>query len=179
METFSALLTICAGNFPHKGQWRGTLMFSLICARINCWVNNGETGDLRRHRAHYGVIVMKLAWVGCWMDSGPTGELKCHDVAVIKYDVHIKYNGKNIERHTAHTIVSWPNPKQWAIVHFRFDDDNKTKYIFSQSSQGRWLNWKHTAPYIVKWITERICLISLTHSTKYIWQTFYKFNVFR
>ena len=24
---------------------------------------------------------------------------------------------KNIERHTADTIVSWPNPKQWAIVH--------------------------------------------------------------
>ena len=24
---------------------------------------------------------------------------------------------KNIEKHTAHTIVSWPNPKQWVIVH--------------------------------------------------------------
>ena len=24
---------------------------------------------------------------------------------------------KNIERHTADTIVSWPNPKQWVIVH--------------------------------------------------------------
>ena len=24
---------------------------------------------------------------------------------------------KNTERHTAHTIVSWPNPKQWVIVH--------------------------------------------------------------
>ena len=35
METFSALLAICAANSPvpgHKGQWRGTLMFSLICA---------------------------------------------------------------------------------------------------------------------------------------------------
>ena len=64
METFSALLAICAGihrspmNSPHTGQWRGTLMFSLICARINCWVNNREAGDLRRHRAHYDVIVM-------------------------------------------------------------------------------------------------------------------------
>ena len=26
-------------------------------------------------------------------------------------------NDKNIERHTADTIVSWPNPKQWVIVH--------------------------------------------------------------
>ena len=62
METFSALLAICAGNSPvnspHKGQWRGALMFSLIYTRINCWVNNGEAGDLRRHRAHYDVTVM-------------------------------------------------------------------------------------------------------------------------
>ena len=43
---------------PHKGQWYGTLMFSLIWAWINCWVNNREAGDLRRHRAHHDVIAM-------------------------------------------------------------------------------------------------------------------------
>ena len=65
METFSALMAICAGNstvpvtFPHKGQWRGALMFSLICVWINGWViNNHEAGDLRRYRAHYDVIAM-------------------------------------------------------------------------------------------------------------------------
>ena len=47
------------GEFPSQRQWRGALMFSLIWAWINGWVNNRETGDLRRHRAHYGVIVMK------------------------------------------------------------------------------------------------------------------------
>ena len=31
-----------------KGQWRGALMFSLICAWINCLLNNLEAGDLRR-----------------------------------------------------------------------------------------------------------------------------------
>ena len=46
-------------NSPHKGQWRGALMFSLICVWINGWVNNREAGDLRRHRAHYDVSVMK------------------------------------------------------------------------------------------------------------------------
>ena len=41
METFFALLALCAGKSPvpvtspHKGQWRGALMFSLICAWIN------------------------------------------------------------------------------------------------------------------------------------------------
>ena len=50
-------------NSPHKGQWRGALMFSLICDRINGWVNNREAGDLRRHPARYDVIVMD------WLDS--------------------------------------------------------------------------------------------------------------
>ena len=45
-------------NSPHKGQWRGALMFPLICVWINAWVNNREAGDLRRHRAHYDVTVM-------------------------------------------------------------------------------------------------------------------------
>ena len=58
MKTFSALLAFCAENSPHKGQWRGALMFSLIWTWINSWVNNPEAGDLRRHRAHCYVSVM-------------------------------------------------------------------------------------------------------------------------
>ena len=50
-------------NSPHKGQWRGALMFSLICARINGWVNNGEAGDLRRYRVHCDVIVLMISHV--------------------------------------------------------------------------------------------------------------------
>ena len=63
-ETFSVSLALCEGNppvtggFPHKGQWRRALMFSLICASTNGWSNNGDTGDLRHHRAHYDVAVM-------------------------------------------------------------------------------------------------------------------------
>ena len=45
-------------NSPHKGQWREALMFSLIRAWINGWVNNREACDLRRHRIHYDIIVM-------------------------------------------------------------------------------------------------------------------------
>ena len=45
-------------NSPHKGQWRGALMFSLICVGINGWVNNRKAGDLRRHSTNYDVIVM-------------------------------------------------------------------------------------------------------------------------
>ena len=37
-------------NSPHKGQWHGALMFSLICTWMNDWINNREAGDLRCHR---------------------------------------------------------------------------------------------------------------------------------
>ena len=52
-------------NSPHKGQWSGALMFPLICAWINVWGNNHESGDFRPHRAHYDVIVVKFttAWL--------------------------------------------------------------------------------------------------------------------
>ena len=45
-------------NFPHKGQWRGDLIFSLMCAWKNVWVNSHEACDLRRYCAHYDVPVM-------------------------------------------------------------------------------------------------------------------------
>ena len=46
-------------NSPHKGHWRGALMFSLICVWINGWVNNREAGHLRRYRTHCDVSVME------------------------------------------------------------------------------------------------------------------------
>ena len=55
-------------NSPHKGQWRGALMFSLISARINGWVNNREAFDLRRIRPHYDVTIMKISYME-WIAS--------------------------------------------------------------------------------------------------------------
>ena len=64
METFSALLAICAGNSPVPGDFpaqrpvtqRVDVFFDL---RLNKrWVNNREAGDLRRYLAHYDVTVM-------------------------------------------------------------------------------------------------------------------------
>ena len=66
METFSALLALFVGNspvtdeFPSQRPMTRSFMFSLTCAWIDGWVKNREAGDLRRHRAHYDVIVMSL-----------------------------------------------------------------------------------------------------------------------
>ena len=46
-------------NSAHKGQWRGTLMFSLIYVWMNGWGNNREIG----YRAHCVVSVMVAAGV--------------------------------------------------------------------------------------------------------------------
>ena len=75
METFSALLALCAGNSPvmrspvnspHKGQWHGALMFSLICPWINGWVNNRKDDYLRRHRAHYDFFTSHCFLTHLW-----------------------------------------------------------------------------------------------------------------
>ena len=59
METFSALLAICAGNSPVHGERPVTRSFDAFfdLRRINGWVNNREAGDLRRYIAHYDVTV--------------------------------------------------------------------------------------------------------------------------
>ena len=77
METFSALLALCAGNSPvpvnspHKGQWHGALMFSLIYAWINDWINNREAGDLRRQCGHYDVSVMYRVYSKNYASASP------------------------------------------------------------------------------------------------------------
>ena len=43
---------------PHKGQWCGALMLSLICAWINGWINNHDAGDLICHHSHFYATVV-------------------------------------------------------------------------------------------------------------------------
>ena len=72
METFSASQAI------HKGQWRGALMISLICARINGWINNREAGDLRRHRTHYNITVMIQKRISSWNRHATSNHVLYH-----------------------------------------------------------------------------------------------------
>ena len=70
-------------NSPHKGQWRGASMSSLIW--INSWINNREADDLRRYRAHYDVIVMFIWSAKCTAVPTLSGQqqqkwLKCVDI---------------------------------------------------------------------------------------------------
>ena len=101
METFSALLAISAGNpvnSPHKGHWRGALIFSFICVLINSWVNNREAGDLRRYRAHYDVIVMS------------------HDILNINpYVSHQNVLSKIIKKPIIDIVIAYKDDTKWLL----------------------------------------------------------------
>ena len=63
---------LSAGNSPFPGEFpaqrpvtRSIDVFFFICAWIKAWVNNDEAGDLRRHHAHYDVIVMNWSKQMC------------------------------------------------------------------------------------------------------------------
>ena len=65
METFSALLAICAGNSPVTDELptqrpvpRSFDVFFFISAWIKGWVNNREAGNLGRNHVHYDVTVV-------------------------------------------------------------------------------------------------------------------------
>ena len=94
METCSASLAFVRGihrwlrgihwsllNSPHTDQWRGALMFTLICAWTNGWVNNQDAGDLRRHRTHYDVTVMWCRIVIQW--SGQSWDLSAFNASLL------------------------------------------------------------------------------------------------
>ena len=98
-------------NSSHKGQWRGALVFSLICAWINGYVNTREAGDLRRLRTHYDVTVMTnqessannlvisslLHWFDCELipSNEDTLTVEMIDGYSYIYNLHLHDNTKN------------------------------------------------------------------------------------
>ena len=100
-------------NFPYKGLWRGALLFTLICSWIKDWVNNREAGDLRRHHAHYEVIIMFLG-------IGDVG----YEIPSIK--VLFKINAKS-HKHPGIKILSSENKTQ--LVNQRKQNSYRRAYI--------------------------------------------------
>ena len=90
-------------NSPHKGQWRGALMFYLICAWTNGWVNNREAGDLRRHHDHCDVTAMSCIGSSTGVIRTTKSDLANNDCATntaASELKHMKKNRKNISNQT-------------------------------------------------------------------------------
>ena len=71
----------------------------------------------------YGMASCKVKIKSHYPFIRSTGMLLIPNEVLLSWDIVIQLGewvsspNKNIERHTAQTIVSWPNPKQWIIVH--------------------------------------------------------------
>ena len=64
--TFVRGIHLSLVNFPHNCKWRGALIFSLICAWINGWLNNRETGYFKTPSCsllrHSNVTSIRIAY---------------------------------------------------------------------------------------------------------------------
>ena len=76
-------------NSPHKGQWRGALMFSLIWTWRNGWAIHRDADDLRRHCAHYDVTVIETGKLGI-------GVLTIMSVCLLIHSAHIGFAKNNV-----------------------------------------------------------------------------------
>ena len=115
----SALLALRAGtspvtvNSPHKGQWRGASIFSLIYAWINGWVNNREAGDLGRHPAHYDGTIMKRRkkFLGSGAEVG-----YLHKFMNCTFDhvrIILKFSRKSVQTSFRNVAIRYVFPTKW------------------------------------------------------------------
>ena len=93
--------------------------------------------NLMPHNFRKHIGINEISW---WMliveKNGIKFRIKLY-VPQIDAQKHGLLPYKNIKRHTAHTIISWPHPKRWIVVH---TSDLmmiiRQSNIFSQPSRG-------------------------------------------
>ena len=143
-------------NSPHKGQWRGALMFSLVCAWMNGWVNNGKAGDLRRQRAHYDAFVMSALchWATHWWINFSTMNVTQYPVLHSTCPCYLN-TFRYLCSRISYLCTSW-----WFIALF-------SKWILRQISQLSFL--KYMGPcvfslhvFFSSWLCEYLYLILLS-----------------
>ena len=142
METFSALLALCAGHRWIR-QSCGVLMFSLICTRINGRVNNLNTGDLRRHRVHFDVTVMGWLMANRRLKRQiRQGYLNLHRSAWDKFYGFLFHCSRRITwrwRHNGHVWVSNHQPHDWLLNLSCMQRSKKTSKVRVTGLCERWI----------------------------------------
>ena len=99
-------------NSPHKGQWRGALMFSMICPWINGWISDSEAG----HRAHYDATVMLWDRVtGIKWDTDRHNDELGYIINLV-LSVHIYFRSRTVYTILLDSIMFEKNRKTTKIV---------------------------------------------------------------
>ena len=127
-------------NSPHKGQWRGALMFSLICVWINAWVNNREAGDLRCYRAHYDVIVMV------------TGQISSDILNFLhtNYQMH-SLSFKSQSLYSQLLWTRFDKVDEFILIPTTFLNFSRVR-SYTGCVSIRCLLWSHSMPYLAHWL---------------------------
>ena len=166
----SQSLLLCKSNECDKHQSSWCSVSLLVNNRPSLFFGFNISTKLNKQKP-YGRHLLRLVKLTCSFRSWISNYIymKLYDTV-----------NKTIERHTAHTIVSWPNPKQWVIVH---TSDlmmiiRQSIYILSIITRGMGKLKTHSPTYCIMDNGENI--LNFTHTlAKHIWQAFYKFNAFR
>ena len=150
METFSALLALCVENSPVTGEFPSQrpvtrsfdVFFDLhLNKRLSKqswgWWFETTSRPLWRHCiAQCTVSTPSFRNKTCVVQFRSQNVVK-HTILliglivpniVVGFKAAIYNVYKNIKRHTLHTIVSWPNPKQWIIVYNRCKNIRSTAF---------------------------------------------------
>ena len=112
--------TTSPGNFSFSVGW------NYICSILNTW-SITKTYLYHFNKCHrvfkpFDVFIIRNFEIITWFVDGLVSCPWNLDPAFVwnqrtNWCLSSNPLHKNIERHTADTIVSWPNPRQWVIVH--------------------------------------------------------------
>ena len=136
-------------NFHHKGQWRGALMVSLICARINGWVNNGEAlshcndeGDVKMLVVEFDILSRAICeWFYHHINISATSALSSFSDTVQQYFTYLLWRSKR---------RTWPVKNPSCIHNFVLSANNM--YFIWKSHR----NFAHIVQNVtmILWITD-------------------------
>ena len=93
-------------------HWNLTIARGLIQSSWGGWHTALQLPSLKLKCCHFDEIFIISCTGSCYLENVRSSVWRKFHQNDISVSVR-----KSIERHTAHTIVSWPNPKQWVIVH--------------------------------------------------------------
>ena len=131
-------------NCPHKGQWCRALMFCLICAWINDWINNREACDLRYHHAHYDITVMRMKY--CIFQS-KNNTMRTDCILILAhclltewyvYRIHFGYHMFNIfQKQAPHSFPTWMSYEGVSFCMFEVCPMCSLNALMMTSSNGK------------------------------------------
>ena len=111
----SMLLALCAGNSP-VAKARVAELWCFLWSRLNKrWVNTRHAGDLRRHRTHYGLTVMRNHHAGNGNGQSVTA-IVLRNMVIALNTIHLLWERKG--------STEWNSPcrmiytsKLWELLH--------------------------------------------------------------